>query len=146
MMGMGETEVPCFVQYIEEPVNSLEDGLTFYQETGVPIALDESLDHAMRQVSRHSRTLPSRITWCPVLPERLRHDWTACACSVLSAAWLATSGNESWLLAASLEGQQTRFVSAKAPVNAGRACFPAGCAGERWRGCGSGEAGRCGRL
>ena len=54
---MGETEVPCFVQYIEEPVNSLEDGLTFYQETGVPIALDESLDHAMRQVSRQSCTL-----------------------------------------------------------------------------------------
>ena len=44
------------MQYIEEPGESLEDSLTFFQETGVPIALDESLDHAMRQVSPQSRT------------------------------------------------------------------------------------------
>ena len=38
-------------QYIEEPAGCWEDSLTFYQETGVPVALDESLDVAMRQVS-----------------------------------------------------------------------------------------------
>ncbi len=45
------------MQYVEEPVETLEDSLVFYQETGVPIALDESLDHAMRQVSPQSCTL-----------------------------------------------------------------------------------------
>ena len=43
------------MQYIEEPVASWEDSLTFYQETGVPIALDESLEHALCQVRLLSR-------------------------------------------------------------------------------------------
>ena len=34
---------------------SWEDSLTFYQETGVPIALDESLEHALCQVRLLSR-------------------------------------------------------------------------------------------
>ena len=37
------------MQYIEEPTSCWEDSLVFYQETGVPIALDETLDHAMRK-------------------------------------------------------------------------------------------------
>ena len=36
------------MQYIEEPTSSWEDSLQFYQETGVPIALDESLDTGMQ--------------------------------------------------------------------------------------------------
>ena len=36
------------LQYIEEPTSSWEDSLRFYQETGVPVALDETLDAAMQ--------------------------------------------------------------------------------------------------
>ena len=36
------------LQYIEEPTSCWEDSLQFFQETGVPIALDETLDAAMQ--------------------------------------------------------------------------------------------------
>ena len=36
------------LQYIEEPTSCWEDNIRFYQETGVPIALDETLDAAMQ--------------------------------------------------------------------------------------------------
>lgn len=36
----------CGLQYVEEPAASLADSLRFSAETGIPIALDETLDQA----------------------------------------------------------------------------------------------------
>jgi isochorismate synthase/2-succinyl-5-enolpyruvyl-6-hydroxy-3-cyclohexene-1-carboxylate synthase/2-succinyl-6-hydroxy-2,4-cyclohexadiene-1-carboxylate synthase/O-succinylbenzoate synthase len=36
------------VQYVEEPVSDLVDLAAFHCTTGVPVALDESVDEAMR--------------------------------------------------------------------------------------------------
>lgn len=54
------------MQYIEEPTSCWEDSLVFYQETGVPIALDETLDHAMRrrQVGYWYKGVDSHV-FCP---------------------------------------------------------------------------------
>ena len=50
------------LQYIEEPTSSWEDGLRLFQETGVPIALDETLDAAMQAPqARHALTCLSAL-------------------------------------------------------------------------------------
>lgn len=53
------------LQYIEEPTSSWEDSLRFYQETGVPIALDETLDAAMQ-----APQVPYAHTCLSALPAR----------------------------------------------------------------------------
>ena len=66
------------LQYIEEPTSSWEDSLRFYQETGVPIALDETLDAAMQAPQvQHAHTslsaLPLRWqVWLLVLQQILK--------------------------------------------------------------------------
>ena len=50
------------LQYIEEPASSWEDSLRFFQETGIPVALDETLDAAMQAPQvRHAPTCLSAL-------------------------------------------------------------------------------------
>ncbi|CAI5481758.1 unnamed protein product [Closterium sp. Yama58-4] len=62
----GRLVAPCNVAFIEEPVSNLHLLPEFYQATGLPFALDESLDDALLLPPSHDTptlALPSSLDW-----------------------------------------------------------------------------------
>lgn len=43
-MQFGRAAAPAELQYLEEPVRSVHDVAEFHRLTGIPVALDESVD------------------------------------------------------------------------------------------------------
>ena len=45
--GRARCDTACEVQYVEEPVQDTRDLAAFFDQTHIPLALDETLDEAL---------------------------------------------------------------------------------------------------